>query len=73
MKIYVLTAATFDKAKTELKNTNCEIRILTGDNQDVQKEEFVAKLGPERVVAIGNENDRKMLKAAHGKRHYKVE
>ncbi len=64
MKIYILTADTFGKAQAELKNINCEVRILTGENHDAQKEEFVAKLGAEKVVAFGNgNNDRRMLKA----------
>ncbi len=62
MKIHILTADTFGKAQAELKGINCEIHILTGENHDVQKEEFVAKLGADSVVAFGN-NDRRMLKA----------
>ncbi len=65
MKIHILTADTFGKAQTELKGINCEIHILTGENHDVQKDEYVTKLGAENVVAFGNgNNDRKMLKAA---------
>jgi len=65
MKIHILTADTFGKAQAELKGINCEIHILTGENHDIQKEEFVAKLGVDSVVAFGNgNNDRRMLKAA---------
>ncbi len=65
MKIYILTADTFGKARSELRNVKCEMHILTGQNHDVQKEEFVSKLGAGSVVALGNgKNDRKMLKAA---------
>jgi soluble P-type ATPase len=65
MKIHILTADTFGKVMAELEGINCEIHILTGENQDVQKEEYVAKLGAENVVAFGNgNNDRRMLKAA---------
>lgn len=65
MKIHILTADTFGKAQTELEGVNCEIHILTGENQDMQKEEYVAKLGAENVAAFGNgNNDRRMLKAA---------
>jgi soluble P-type ATPase len=65
LKIHVLTADTFGKAQTELKNVNCEIHILTGENHDVLKQDYVAKLGAESVVAYGNgNNDRKMLKTA---------
>jgi soluble P-type ATPase len=63
LKIHILTADTFGKAQAALKDVNCELHILNGENHDVQKE--VNKLGVESVVALGNgKNDRKMLKAA---------
>ncbi len=65
LKVHILTADTFGKARAELKNINCEILILEGEDHDVQKEEYIKKLGAENVVAFGNgNNDRKMLKAA---------
>ena len=65
LKVHILTADTFGKARAELKDTKCEVHILTGENHDVQKEEFVNKLGAASVAAFGNgNNDRKMLKAA---------
>lgn len=65
LKIHILTADTFGKARGELEGIPCEVFILTGENHDVQKEGYVKKLGPERVVAFGNgNNDRKMLKIA---------
>jgi soluble P-type ATPase len=65
MKIHILTADTFGRARAELKDTNCEVHILEGSDHDLQKEAFVEKLGTESVVALGNgKNDRKMLKAA---------
>ncbi|MGD0886347.1 MAG: HAD hydrolase family protein [Thermodesulfovibrionales bacterium] len=65
LSVHVLTADTFGMAYTELEGINCDIRILTGDNHDLQKEEYVKKLGADYVAAFGNgNNDRKMLKAA---------
>jgi len=65
MRVHILTADTFGRAKSELEGINCELRILKGENLDIQKEEYVKNLGPESVVAFGNgNNDRKMLKAA---------
>jgi soluble P-type ATPase len=65
MKIHILTADTFGKAQSALKDVKCEMHILTGENHDVQKEDYVNKLGVESVIALGNgKNDRKMLKAA---------
>jgi soluble P-type ATPase len=65
MKIHILTADTFGMAKVELEGIPCDIVILTGENHDVQKEEYVTKLNAERVIAFGNgNNDRRMLRAA---------
>lgn len=65
VKIHILTADTFGKAQTALKDVTCEMHILIGEDHDIQKEEFVKKLGAESVIAFGNgKNDRKMLKVA---------
>ncbi|HTG00532.1 MAG TPA: HAD hydrolase family protein [Nitrospirota bacterium] len=65
LSVHILTADTFGMARQELKNVKCRIHILTGERHDVQKEEFVKKLGADAVVAFGNgNNDRGMLKAA---------
>ena len=65
LKIHILTADTFGKARQELEGINCGIHILTGEGHDVQKEQYVKDLGVEGVVAFGNgNNDRRMLKAA---------
>jgi len=63
LKVHVVTADTFGKAKGELEGINCEFHLLHGEDHDVQKEDYVTKLGPGMVVALGNgNNDRKMLK-----------
>ena len=65
LKIHIVTADTFGKAEAELKDINCEIHILTGDDHDIQKEDYVKTLGADGVAAFGNgKNDRKMLKVA---------
>jgi len=65
LKIHVLTSDTFGTAKSELQDINCEAHVLEGDYHDLQKEEYVEKLGASSVVAFGNgNNDRKMLRIA---------
>jgi len=65
LDVHILTADTFGKARNELEGVRCDIHILTGDSHDIQKEEFVQKLGAGSVIALGNgNNDRRMLKAA---------
>ena len=63
LKIYILTADTFGKAKEALKDVNAEVIILQPGNEAEQKEKFIEKLGSEFVITFGNgRNDRKMLK-----------
>lgn len=63
--IHVLTADTFGRAVEELRGAPCSVHLFEETGIDRRKEEFVANLGPERVVAVGNgRNDRKMLEAA---------
>lgn len=65
MHIQILTADTFGMARAELQGINCDVHILTGDDHDLQKEEYVKKLGAGSVVTFGNgNNDRRMLKVA---------
>ena len=63
--VHVLTSDTFGTAVSELKGVNCHTHILQGEFHDLQKEEYVEKLGAASVIAFGNgNNDRKMLRAA---------
>ena len=65
LRIHVLTSDTFRTAKSELEDVSCQVHILKGEFHDLQKEEYVEKLGPTSVVAFGNgNNDRKMLRVA---------
>jgi len=65
LEIHVLTADTFGKARAQLRDTPCKLSILTDQNQDIGKINYVRKLGPNQTVSIGNgRNDRYMLKHA---------
>jgi soluble P-type ATPase len=65
LRIHILTADTFGKASDELKGVPCTMHILTGKNHDIQKKDYIFKLGAESVAVFGNgNNDRKMLKLA---------
>ena len=51
--------------KAELDGINCEVHILKGNDHDIQKEDYVKRLGADKVIALGNgNNDRKMLKVS---------
>jgi soluble P-type ATPase len=65
LQIHVLTADTFGKAQSQLEGVPCKLSILSQDDQDTGKLEYVKKLGSEHTACIGNgRNDRLMLKAA---------
>lgn len=65
LEIHVLSFDTFGTAEHELRSLPCTVTILTGLNGAKRKRDIVAKLGTDRVVAIGNgANDRLMLTAA---------
>ena len=65
LSVHVITADTFGKVESRLKDVPCEITVLPLENQDLAKLEYVKKLGADRTVCIGNgRNDRLMLKAA---------
>jgi soluble P-type ATPase len=63
--IHVLTSDSFGTAKAELSEVKCDVHVLEGEYHDLQKEEYIEKLGALSVVAFGNgNNDRKMLRVA---------
>ncbi len=65
LKIHVVTADTFGRARENLVDVDCSLAILPPGAQDVAKMETVAALGAERTIAIGNgRNDALMLKSA---------
>ena len=65
LKVHVVTADTYGRAQSELEGVNCELHILTGRDEDKQKEAYVRMLGSRGVIALGNgNNDRQMLRTA---------
>ncbi|MBI2297231.1 MAG: HAD hydrolase family protein [Betaproteobacteria bacterium] len=65
LRIHVITADTFGKARSALTRMPCQLEVLPAEGQDQAKLVYVQRLGCERVVAIGNgRNDRLMLEAA---------
>jgi len=65
IQIHVITADTFGLAANQLKGLPVKLTILPVEKQDDAKLDYISRLGPESVAAIGNgRNDCKMLKAA---------
>lgn len=65
LAIHIVTADTFGLAAKQLARLPVELTILSGENQQDAKLEFIRKLGHQHVVAIGNgRNDVKMLATA---------
>ena len=64
LKVHIITADTFGSVRREIGDL-CQVHILTSGDHRQEKAEYVAGLGAERVVAIGNgRNDSEMLKRA---------
>jgi soluble P-type ATPase len=65
LSLHIITADTFGTAREELKDLPLKTVVITGADQDLQKEDYVKKLGQDHVVAVGNgNNDRRMLNSA---------
>jgi len=64
-EVHVLTADTFGKVREGMRGIPSRVSILPPGSQDQGKLEYVKALGAERVCAVGNgRNDRLMLEAA---------
>ena len=46
IEIHVITADTFGKAKEQLKNIKCIVKIIDEGNQQTQKLDYITKLEP---------------------------
>jgi soluble P-type ATPase len=65
LTIHVVTADTFGKVEAGMQGLPATVRILPQIGQGHAKMAYVAQLGRNRVVAVGNgRNDRLMLQAA---------
>jgi P-type E1-E2 ATPase len=65
LRVHVLTADTFGRARAELKGLRCGLVILERRREDRAKAAYVRKLRAEGAACIGNgRNDRLMLRAA---------
>ena len=48
LSVHIVTADTFGTARGEVKDIKCETIFLTGEDQDIQKEDYIKKLGSAR-------------------------
>ncbi len=65
LRIHVVTADTFGKARVGLRGLDCKLEILEGGAEDRAKAAYVCNLGANAVACIGNgRNDRRMLRVA---------
>lgn len=65
LQIHVITSDTFGKASEGLRDINCTLKILKGNDHQMQKLRYLETLGKQRTIAIGNGlNDTLMLENA---------
>mgnify|MGYP003589788974 CR=1 FL=1 len=57
LKIYVITADTNGNAASELEDLPVELLIIKGINEDLEKLEFLNKLGADKTIVAGNGNN----------------
>ncbi|MDO9512728.1 MAG: hypothetical protein Q7J34_13270 [Bacteroidales bacterium] len=64
-EIHVISADTYGTVRQEVDDIDCRIVVVAPDNQDLIKAEYVINLNGEKVIAIGNgRNDKLMLRKA---------
>ncbi len=65
LEIHVVTADTFGNARLSLADIPCKLHLLDKSDQDLQKMEYVKRLGSDFTMCIGNgRNDCLMLREA---------
>lgn len=65
LDIHILTSDTHGKAEPELSGIDCTVKILSGNDHDVQKENYLRSLNGVTSVAVGNgNNDARLLNSA---------
>ena len=65
VKIIILTADTFGKAKETFKGLDVELHIISSKSGSEAKSEFLKNIGEKKCIAVGNgNNDALMLKNA---------
>ncbi len=63
INFHILTADTFGTVEKELADVNCEVVIISKNNQDTSKLDYVLSLDKEKTLCVGNgKNDRLILK-----------
>ena len=66
MTVHIITADTFGTVRASLEDISCQLVILPAtDPQDLEKRNYVQRLGERNTAAIGNgRNDRLMLEVS---------
>ncbi len=65
LNFHVITADTFGFVKKQLQDVNAVLTIISNENQDQKKLDYINTLGAKHTICVGNGvNDRLMLKEA---------
>ena len=65
IQVHIITADTFQTVSSFLQGISCQFQIISSNEQDIRKLEYIRHLGTEFTVCIGNgRNDSLMLKEA---------
>lgn len=63
--LHVITADTFGSVHQQLQNYHAQIKVLSSNDHNKEKADYIRSLGSENCAAMGNgNNDAQMLKSA---------
>ncbi len=64
-EVHVITADTFGSVHKQVAGFNVSVKVISSDDHTAEKADYVATLGSETCVAVGNgNNDQAMLRRA---------
>lgn len=64
-KVHVITADTFGSVHKQVESFGLEVKVISSSNHTQEKADYIADLGAENCVAVGNgNNDQLMIKNA---------
>ena len=62
LQIHIITGNSFGTAEKEVEGIFCTLKLLPKENQRLEKGKYIADLGYDSVISIGNgSNDKEML------------
>jgi len=66
LDIHILTSDTFGTVREQCRGLPATVHVLSGDCHTEEKEEYLKRFEPQKIIAIGNgANDRLLIEKSH--------